>query len=120
MRCDHKTFLNHTNDGERYPDGKLVWHCSGCGLVGPWTESWRYYGNLECLKCQTADMEFVACSDKCWQELCAKHGVPSEPVKHRRGGGKQEVQRVTRKRRMTIRQKAEAYDQLVAEGKVQP
>lgn len=119
MRCRHKTFLDHTNGGERDADKRLIWRCSRCVQVGTWNDSWRYYGNVECLKCQTADIEFVACSEQCWQELCAEHSIPSEPVKYRRGGGKHEITRVTRKRRMTIREKAAAYDKLMEQQRRQ-
>lgn len=70
--CTHKTFIDHTSDGYRYPNGKLAWKCSECGLVGPWSDSWSYWGSLECPKCQTADIDWVACSSKCAKALKAK------------------------------------------------
>lgn len=98
MSCTHKTWTDHTT-GVRTPDGRNTWICSHCGAIGVWTESWSYYGNLECLKCQTASMEWVACSRECAIAL---------------NGG-----RVPRESPISEDRKAAAYDRLVAEGKVQ-
>lgn len=117
--CNHKTLFDHTSNGWRYPNGKLAWNCSNCGATGPWTDSWSYYGNIECLKCQTASMDWVACSDKCAMEMHTKNGTKPvlmddcvSVVGRERPAGR------PRKKRMTIRDKARAYDQFVAEGKI--
>lgn len=119
--CNHKTFLDHTSNGWRYPTGKLAWNCTNCGAVGPWTETWTYYGSIECLHCQTASMDWVACSEKCALDLHAKHGTKPVFMDDRVSiVGRNRETRKPRKKRMTIRDKANAYDQLVAEGKIGP
>lgn len=111
MTCTHKTFADHTLP-ERDADGRLVWVCSHCGAVGRWDEQWSYLGNIECRECQTAAMEWVACSRACAKVL--NGGKVPKPVEE----DKPRAPRQPRKRRMTIRDKAAAYDQLVREGKV--
>lgn len=64
--CTHKADNDHGGlDGK----GVRFWICSCCGLVAPWDEDWRYWGNIECRKCEAADMEYVACSGWCWDRL---------------------------------------------------
>lgn len=57
--CTHKTFSDHT--AGRNAEGALIWKCSGCGTLGPWTADWKYWGNLECKVCWTAAIDIVAC-----------------------------------------------------------
>lgn len=67
--CHHKTFADFTTG--RGSDGRLLWKCSDCGKVAHWGEEWRYFGNIECLKCGTASIQSVHCED------CAKK-LPTE------------------------------------------
>ena len=60
--CSHKTAHDFC---ERHADGSRTWTCSKCGTRGPWTDSWRYYGNIECSSCWMASMDAVACSEAC-------------------------------------------------------
>lgn len=47
------TPTRHFTDG---PGGR-VWHCTGCGVTGPWGDGWEWFG--------TADdqVEYVACPE---------------------------------------------------------
>jgi len=75
MACKHKTMVDHTakvygtDDTYRYHDGKPAWTCSVCGRVGRWTESWGFFGNLECTKCGMACIDVVWCSDACKSKI---------------------------------------------------
>jgi hypothetical protein len=67
--CSHKADNDHSRRGN---DGVVYWACSCCGLVEAWSEEWRYWGNIECRQCQAAAIDYVACSDWCWDRL---HGT---------------------------------------------
>jgi hypothetical protein len=64
--CKHKTYRDHTLNPEVRP---LIWRCTACGKTGVWTETWSYFGSIECRICWTADMLFVACSAACLEKL---------------------------------------------------
>jgi hypothetical protein len=66
-RCTHKTRLDFTQG--RDEQGRQIWRCSNCGKLGVWTDSWGYWGNLECRRCETAEIERVWCSDECKERL---------------------------------------------------
>lgn len=58
-------------DLRHFKDGKL-WICSACGKREPWSESWGYFGNIECTKCMSPAIEYVVCSDACRAQLEAR------------------------------------------------
>lgn len=60
---------------------KRLWTCSNCKAHGLWTESWGYFGTMECSKCWVANIEFVACSDECLKALAEKHKLVDERAK---------------------------------------
>jgi len=63
--CPHKTIEDHkVKMGEHF-----YWVCTNCGEYGRWNVKWSYWGSYECRKCQTAAIDWVACSDKCAERL---------------------------------------------------
>lgn len=82
-RCKHKTISDHVvldGSGEPVRDasGNKTWICSGCGLAGSWDESWGYYGNEECLRCWTAQIDVVWCSKECRKRITIREVVRRE------------------------------------------
>ena len=75
--CNHKTFSDFP---ERVGE-KLKWKCSHCGKSDFWSDSWGYFGSLECTSCCLANMQFVACSADCMKALKEKHNIVDERVK---------------------------------------
>jgi hypothetical protein len=85
----------------RTPDGKIdlaaildmepapprptsrVWTCSHCGAKGEWTDTWSYWGSLECKYCWMADMEWVACSAACAEALGAPRAKAGKALSKR-------------------------------------
>jgi hypothetical protein len=65
MPCQHKTLFDHTERS----DAALIWCCSACGLTSWWGDTWGYLGNMECRDCQTAQVDFVWCSEECRKQL---------------------------------------------------
>lgn len=59
---NHKTLHDHSF---RREDGVLIWICSACNKRAPWSESWSYFGSIECPRCWVANIERVFCSDAC-------------------------------------------------------
>lgn len=57
--CTHKTYVDHA--AGRGAEGRLLWKCSDCGLVGSWQDGWKYLGNIECPRCQRARVDRVTC-----------------------------------------------------------
>ena len=65
QQCAHKTLHDHaTQSGER-----KIWCCSNCGWTSWWSDSWGYFGNLECKHCWTAQVDVVWCSEECAHQL---------------------------------------------------
>lgn len=75
--CKHKTYA----DFSVMVGDKRRWTCSHCGKSDFWSESWGYFGTMECTKCSVADIDFVACSDECMKVLAEKHKLVDERVK---------------------------------------
>lgn len=73
MSCKHWTLEHHS---VRRSDGSRSWRCSCCGTIGPWSESWSYYGSMECKRCWMADIEWVACSAACAELLRSGKATP--------------------------------------------
>lgn len=74
MGCAHKTIADHSVLlGER-----RLWTCSNCRAASTWAESWGYFGNMECRRCQTAQIDFVYCSDACKTALAVTRGLETE------------------------------------------
>lgn len=69
-RCNHKTISDHSN--MMPATNKRLWVCSNCGGRAYWGPTWSYWGNIECPKCWTADIEWVACCDACAGKLREK------------------------------------------------
>jgi hypothetical protein len=75
--CDnrHKTLVDHSRlDGET-----RLWTCSVCRAEAPWSESWGYWGNIECTNCWATRMDEVWCSEACRQVV-----LSSKPVEQKR------------------------------------
>lgn len=70
-RCSHKTAHDFSHETKH----RRPWTCSHCERIEPWGESWGYYGDIECRRCGTQRIDFVACSDACARELLAAEGV---------------------------------------------
>lgn len=80
MSCAHKTIRDHST-AARDPQERRVWTCSHCKTRAPWDDTWGYYGNHECLTCQTAQIDFVWCSEACRKALAEKHKLaPEKPI----------------------------------------
>ncbi len=62
-QCTHQTQRDHTL--RKRVNGRLVWKCSVCEKTGHWTDTWTYYGNIECKRCGWTQIDWVACSDRC-------------------------------------------------------
>ena len=67
--CRHKTAEDFST---LYPPGPAsaearvtIWTCSVCGARGRWTDSWQWYGLIECLSCGLEAIDHVVCSDDC-------------------------------------------------------
>ena len=85
MTCKHKTFHDHTL--HQLVDGKSVWVCSACGKDGFWSDSWAYWGSIECAKCGFAAMESVACSTACAEKLGFTSQEPPPKVNRKKAKG---------------------------------
>lgn len=83
--CDHKIPADHRRGED--------WICSRCGKVGRWGPSWGYYGNVECMRCGWAQIDFVWCSDACRGELEAGRG-PASAFETGRAGDLKEIERL--------------------------
>lgn len=64
--CSHKTQVDHVVNFDDIP---RIWRCSHCGKTDYWSDSWTYYGNIECKICWATRIDFVACSETCLKEL---------------------------------------------------
>lgn len=71
-RCQHLTAADHSALAHT---GIRIWRCSVCGRSGPWTESWRYHGNVECTNCWQAQIDYVLCSGQCQRFLNRALGI---------------------------------------------
>ena len=66
--CTHRT---EEDFSFRREDGRRVWTCSNCGHTFLWDKGCSYIGTIECGSaggtrgCGFAQMENVACSEKC-------------------------------------------------------
>ena len=60
--CTHKVASDHV--ARRDVGGQRWWRCSECGVVALWGDRWIYFGNVECLQCQTQRVDTVLCG-KC-------------------------------------------------------
>jgi len=68
-KCHHLTADDHsvvTSTGRRR------WTCTICGRTALWDEDWGYFGNVECLNCWRARIDYVVCSDRCAELLQAR------------------------------------------------
>lgn len=62
------------------------WKCDNCGHVGPWTDTWSWYGSIALLDERPADLIHL-CSAKCGEEMEGKitRGEVEQPVCHIKG-----------------------------------
>lgn len=71
--CTHLTADDHSAVSHR---GVRIWRCGGCQLAQPWGRAWGYHGNVECKRCQTAQVDVVYCSKACRRALQVRVGTP--------------------------------------------
>lgn len=81
MACAHKNFTDHST---RAADKSLIWTCSHCDSRKKWGPDHGYYGNHECLHCQTAQIDFVWCSEACRKALAEKHRIKPDAPRERK------------------------------------
>lgn len=65
-RCSHLTAADHSALSRT---GLRLWTCSLCGRISPWGANTTYFGNIKCKNCWQAQIDFVACSKHCADEL---------------------------------------------------
>ena len=73
MSCKHLTASDHVTVPAQ-GDRPSAWRCSVCGTSGRWTDGWLYFGNVECGRCQRAQVDRVLCP------ACAKRDVRPEQI----------------------------------------
>lgn len=39
--------INEDGSQQRYPNGKQAYKCDTCGLIGPWTSDWVWFGSFK-------------------------------------------------------------------------
>jgi len=92
MSCSHKTRENHSRfrqlcgvgDANFVPGGQRVWKCSSCGTEEVWSDSWTWFGALECKQCGWSTIDFVACSKDCLDRLSKRRKPEPSASRSRR------------------------------------
>lgn len=56
--------------------------CDGCGQLGPWTDSWQWYGSYNDL--DNGRRVLKMCSEACHETIKAQGGAPRVLAKLRR------------------------------------